>query len=117
MPSERPQQRLMDIIEQSDRVFEYVKGHHFESYEQDHKTCDAVERCLARISEAASKLGDYLDQIYPDARWRDVRAIGNILRHRYDEIVHRIIWDSVKNKLPDLRASAAVELERLATLP
>lgn len=113
MPSERPQQHLKDIIEQSDRVFDYVKDHSFETYERDHKSCDAVEHCLARISEAASKLGDYIDPLYPDARWRNVRAIGNILRHRYDEIVHQIIWDSVKNKLADLRASAVKELARL----
>jgi uncharacterized protein with HEPN domain len=113
LPSERPEQRLADIIEQSDRVFGYIAGHTFETYERDHKTCDAVERCLSRVSEAASKLGAYLDDLYPEARWRDARAIGNILRHRYDEVVHTIIWDSVMNKLPALRASAAAELKRL----
>jgi uncharacterized protein with HEPN domain len=113
MPSERPKQRLTDIIQQSDRIFAYVSGHTFESYETDHRTCDAVERCMERVSEAASKLGNYLDELYPDAAWRNARAIGNILRHRYDEVVHAVIWDAVKNKLPALHASAIVELARL----
>jgi uncharacterized protein with HEPN domain len=47
-----------------------------EAYFADEKTIDAVERCLQRISEAAYRLGPYLDDIYPDAPWKEARGIG-----------------------------------------
>ena len=42
----------------------------------DAKTLDAVERCLARISEAAIKLGADAERLCPQIPWRDIRGIG-----------------------------------------
>ena len=84
-----------------------------EQYLADEKTTDAVERCLQRISEAAAKLGSELDTRYPDAPWRQARGIGNILRHRYDDVIDELIWKSIREDLPQLRQSAAAELKRL----
>ena len=112
MPSERPKQRLQDVVEQCDRIFDHVAEHTFEAYERDQKTSDAVERCLSRISEACVKLGDSLDALYPETPWREMRGYGNVLRHRYEEI---LVWRTVKEDLPLLRASAVAELRRLET--
>lgn len=38
-----------------------------DDYARDQRTKDAVERCLQRISEAAYKLGAYIDALYPEA--------------------------------------------------
>ena len=84
-----------------------------EAYFAHEKTIDAVERCLQRISEAAYKLGPYLDDLYPDAPWKQARGIGNILRHKYDEIAEGLIWASIQDDVPRLRSSALVEIERL----
>jgi uncharacterized protein with HEPN domain len=84
-----------------------------EAYLADEKTIDAVERCLQRISEAASRLGPYVDNIYPDAPWKDARGIGNILRHKYDQVTEDLIWASIESDVPGLRKSALQEIERL----
>jgi uncharacterized protein with HEPN domain len=55
-------------------------------FEEDRKTCDAVERCLERISEAAAKLGDLAPILMPEQPWPKIRALGNRLRHEYDAI-------------------------------
>jgi uncharacterized protein with HEPN domain len=113
LPSERPQQRLADVIEQIDRICAHVADHTFEQYQSDQKTSDAVERCMSRVSEACSKLGTYLDALYPDTPWREMRGYGNVLRHRYEEIVHALIWKTIERDLPKIRASAVAELSRL----
>jgi len=84
-----------------------------DAYFNDEKTIDAVERCLQRISEAAYNLGTYLDSLYPDAPWKDARGIGNILRHKYDQVTDDLIWASIEADLPRLRKSALQEIERL----
>lgn len=66
MPSNRPKQRLIDIIENIDRVRSYVNGLHYDTYRDSPIVQDAVERCFARISEAAVKLGYRMDS--PDIR-------------------------------------------------
>jgi len=84
-----------------------------DAYFTDEKTIDAVERCLQRISEAAYKLGSYLDDIYPDAPWKNARGVGNILQHKYDQVTEDLIWASIEEDIPRLRKRALREIGRL----
>ena len=56
---------------------------------------DAVLRCLQCISEAATKLGAEAERLMPDQPWKGIRGIGNPLRHEYDSLEDRLIWEAV----------------------
>jgi len=113
LPSSKRLDRLGDIVENCDRIARHVSGMSRDAYFADEKTIDAVERCLQRISEAAYKLGAYLDDIYPDTPWKSARGIGNILRHKYDQVTEDLIWASIEEDIPRLRKSALREIGRL----
>ena len=67
-------------------------------------TVDAVERCLARITEAAIRIGpERMDEISPGLPMQQVRGLGNLLRHAYFVIDHGTIWSTIKDSLPPLR--------------
>jgi uncharacterized protein with HEPN domain len=66
LPSERPARRLEDIVENVRAIRRYTDGMNEAEFSEDRKTYDAVERCLERISEAASKLGDLAPDLVPD---------------------------------------------------
>lgn len=55
------------------------------------------------ISEAAIRLGDEAAELYPSLPWRDIRGIGNWLRHAYDRVDPQIMWDTVQGDLPRLK--------------
>jgi uncharacterized protein with HEPN domain len=114
LPSERPLKRLQDIVENCDRIMHYTNGLRAQTYAPNTITVDAVERCLQRISEAAMKLGDYLDEAYPDVPWKKMRAMGNILRHRYEEVMAEITWQTATVEVPRFRTCALLEIERLS---
>jgi uncharacterized protein with HEPN domain len=84
----------------------------FEAYSGDMRTVDAVERCLARISEAAVRLGGAALDLCPDVPWADIRGIGNHLRHAYETIDQRIVWRVVTRELPPLQRACADALQR-----
>ncbi len=113
MPSEKPAQRLEDIIENAQAIQRYIAGMDLAAFEEDHRTYDAVERCLERISEAAAKLGDLALVLMPEQPWRKVRALGNRLRHEYDAIREDRLWDIVQIDLPSLCAACDDVLRRL----
>lgn len=115
MSSNRPKDRIEEIIENGRRILSYVDGMTEQSFAADQKTVDAVERCLMRMSEAAYKLGSELDERYPSAGWRNLRGLGNPLRHQYDMIRPGEIWAGIQVALPAILASAREELERLGT--
>src|SRR5436305_514252 len=56
LPSDKPVQRLNDILENIDWILQYTIDSGLEEFSQDRQCRDAVERCLQRISEAARKL-------------------------------------------------------------
>jgi uncharacterized protein with HEPN domain len=40
---------------------------------------------------------------HPDQPWREIAAIGNLLRHEYRYIADDIIWKIASKSLPSLR--------------
>ena len=113
MSSDKPSRRLEDILENVLAIERYVSGMDLAAFERDSKTCDAVERCLERISEAAAKLGDQALVLAPDQPWPNIRALGNRLRHEYDDIRNDRLWDIVQVSLPGLRAACEQALQSL----
>jgi uncharacterized protein with HEPN domain len=113
LPSEKPARRLEDIVENARAIERYTAGMDEEAFSRDDKTCDAVERCLQRISEAAFKLGDLATALMPDQPWHQIRALGNRLRHEYDGIREDRLWDIVQTDLPGLIVACENALRRL----
>jgi uncharacterized RmlC-like cupin family protein/uncharacterized protein with HEPN domain len=112
VPSRDATQALEDIVANIQRIESYIKGISFEEYSGDTRTMDAVERCLARISEAAMRLGDAAPGLCPNVPWADIRGIGNHLRHAYETIDQRIVWRVVTRELAPLQRACADALER-----
>jgi uncharacterized protein with HEPN domain len=117
LPSDRPARRLEDIVENAQAIQVYVAGMDVTAFKTDQKTYDAVERCLERISEAAAKLGDLASSLVPGQPWREIRALGNRLRHEYDAIREDRLWDIVQVDLPPLRAACEDAVRRLREGP
>ena len=86
MPSSRPLDRFNDIIDNIDALAGYTAGVDETQFLADRKTRDACERCLARISEAAIKLGPLAEQLAPNQPWNQIRGLGNRLRHAADAL-------------------------------
>jgi uncharacterized protein with HEPN domain len=70
----------------------------------------AITRCLEIISEASRRLFPEIRARHPEIPWRQVSGSGNIYRHDYEEVAHRLVWGSVHESLPALRVMARTEL-------
>jgi uncharacterized protein with HEPN domain len=103
-PSER---WFRDIVEAIAMIEEFTSGMDFETFRSNPMAVAAVERKLQVISEAAIRLGNKAEQRIPDQPWRDIRGIGNQLRHAYQRIDLETIWNAVTVDLPPLRAAVS----------
>lgn len=113
MPSSRPIDRFNDIIDNIDAIAAYTAGMDETQFLADRKTYDASERCLARISEAAVKLGLLAEQLAPDQPWAQIRSLGNRLRHEYPDINQESIWKTVSEDLPSLKRDCQAAVRQL----
>ena len=112
MPFSDPYYRLADIYESTAAVESFVEGMTFAEFCAEEKTVAAVERKLSVISEAAVRLGEEGPRLCPDISWRDVRGIGNWLRHQYDRVDRETIWTTVERDLPAMKSFVFQVLER-----
>jgi len=60
---------LADILENLERIQDYVAGLDREAFGGDTLRRDAVERCLERICEAAFRLGEKAAELAPSQPW------------------------------------------------
>lgn len=116
MPSKHdPADSIADIIENADRVATYITGMDRDGFARNDLVRDGVERCIERICEAAHRLGDHADRLMPGQNWRDIRGMGNQLRHAYDRINVDIIWKVAAEDLPGVAEEAQLALQRVGT--
>jgi uncharacterized protein with HEPN domain len=113
LPSDTPILRLEDILANIELIQDYTHGYSPETFANDRKCQDAVERCVSRISEAASKLEGSIESIIPDQPWPQIRAVGNVLRHEYDRVNPIFIWRIVSEDLLPLKIAIQTALDRL----
>jgi uncharacterized protein with HEPN domain len=101
--SKRPQLRLLHIRDEIDGVAAALHGVSFEKYRESYTLRRAAERAVQIISEAAKALPSELLARYPDAPWNAIIGIGNVLRHEYQKIDDKRLWDILTVHLPQLR--------------
>ena len=77
----------------------------------------SVKYALLIISEAAQKLDTIATELCPGIPWREIRGLGNRLRHEYDMIDVARNWLVVEKDLPPLKQSVQAALLRLRESP
>lgn len=87
MSFKNPPERLFaDIADAIAMIEQFTSGMNAEDFRSNAMAVAAVERKLQIISEAAVRLGNEAETRIPDLAWRDIRGIGNHLRHAYERI-------------------------------
>jgi uncharacterized protein with HEPN domain len=83
----------------------FTVGKIFSDYQSDRMLQAAIERELEIIGEALNRLEDMdktaLEKHLPE--YRKIIGLRNVLAHGYDVVDNEIIWDLVKNKIPELK--------------
>jgi uncharacterized protein with HEPN domain len=99
--TERQRLRLEHIVENAARIAGYRDGITYDQFAANPMLHDAVERCLARITEAAIRAGeDVMSKVAPDVSPHVYRGFGNALRHDYDQLDLHTIWLTATKDIP-----------------
>ena len=96
---------INDILETIARVEQITRGKSFQDFEGSWQLRWIVQRALEIISEASRAIPDEIANTRPEIPWRKVRGIGNVLRHEYEGLSDRIIWNVVTDELPRLKTA------------
>jgi uncharacterized protein with HEPN domain len=112
-----PQRWFQDILDAIAMIHQFTSDMDFETFRADPMAVSAVERKLQIISEAAVRLAEEAERPCPGLPWRDIRGIGNQLRHSYERIDLSTVWNTVVDDLPPLKTSIEGVLRALQSGP
>ena len=96
---------LKDILDSIKKIEKYTKGLFFDKFANDELIQDGVVRNLEIIGEAVKNIPEDIKSEYPAIDWKKIAGLRDILVHAYFGIDIEIVWDVVKNKIPDLEQS------------
>jgi uncharacterized protein with HEPN domain len=101
--------RLTDMRDAIIGIEGVVADAAFEAFSDNRGMQRAVEPGLEIISEASRHLPADFTALAPEIPWRQIAAIGNLLRHDYQRTDLKATWNIVMEHLPPL----AVAIDRL----
>ena len=93
------------ILEAIANIEADIAGHDFDSFRDDRRTRQLVERNLEIISEASRRLPTHLKDEENDIAWTAIAGIGNILRHDYHRSHPSVVWETCKKDLEPLKTA------------
>jgi uncharacterized protein with HEPN domain len=104
---------LRQIVDYIDDIEAYVKSTDFAGFEDNRLLQDAVIRKIELIGEAAKRLSvNFWEQYRDTSPLAEAVSTRNRLIHQYDDIDLRIIWNTIKNDLPNLKRRLTDFLEK-----
>jgi uncharacterized protein with HEPN domain len=103
---------LIDMATSIERIREVAGETNLAALRGDWRRLAILERQVEIISEASRRLNDEERQLTHDIPWREIAAIGNILRHEYKRVDVVILWDVCTVHLEPL----SIAVEKLMTM-
>jgi uncharacterized protein with HEPN domain len=96
---------VRDILEAAEKAVFYSEGLSYSTFLTDTRTQQAIAMNFVIIGECVARI----IQSYPefaagrgDIPWIKMRGMRNQVAHGYSDINLEMVWDTVKNSLPEL---------------
>jgi len=96
--------RVKDMLGAIASIRRLLNGKTFDVLWRDEIVRAAFERYLEILSEASSRVPEEWQQRHgKDIPWRNIRGLGNQLRHAYNNIDYEILWNVYERELDPLQ--------------
>lgn len=105
--------RLQHIYDAVLEIESYVGNNSYEIFQSNSMMQFACVKQLEIIGEAANHLTPTFRNLYSEIQWREIIALRNLLIHKYFGIDTKILWDIVKNDLPQLKLQIKKILDQI----
>ncbi|MFA5917679.1 MAG: HepT-like ribonuclease domain-containing protein [Candidatus Gracilibacteria bacterium] len=92
-----------EILKAINKIEKYVGKMSFDEFCDDEKTFDACCMMLQHIGECGVKLLNLTGGNYKNIPFIDMRGFRNKITHDYMGVDEKIIWETIKESIPELK--------------
>jgi uncharacterized protein with HEPN domain len=100
--SKDPKEYLRHIHDECLYIISVGKNLNYEEFLDDETLKRAIVRSLEIIGEAARKIPADVKLKWNTIQWKNMAGMRDRLIHDYMGVNYTIVWDVVKNKIPDM---------------
>ena len=103
---------MRHILDECDFIVSITQSLSKEEFVKDGQLRRAIERSLEIIGEASKKIPDETKATMVSIPWKNMSGMRDRLIHDYHGVNYSIVWDVVKNKIPELKENLSSILEK-----
>ena len=92
--------RLKHMLDSTRSILQFLEGKQRKDLDDDRLLLSGIIRELQILGEAAGKISEKTQDLYPGLPWRQLVGMRNRLIHAYFDVDNEIIWATVNNNLP-----------------
>lgn len=100
-----------DILDEISKIELLVGEVTYEQFADEFRINYAAVRALEIIGEATKRLPMEVREAYPSVPWREMAGMRDRIIHGYDTVDLRIVWDTIRQRIPALKTLIAQILE------
>jgi len=94
---------IEDIVDAMDKALKFTEGMSYEEFAHDEKTLFAVVRAIEIIGEAVKNIPEDVRKKYPEIPWKGMAGMRDKVIHGYFGVDAKVVWDTVKRRIPELK--------------
>ncbi len=100
--SKDPEEFLRHILDECSYIISVSENLLFDDFVEDQTLKRAVVRSLEIIGEATKKIPADFKAKWNTIQWKNMAGMRDRLIHDYMGVNYNIVWDVVKNKIPQM---------------
>ena len=108
--SKEPKEYLRHIQDECRYIISVSKELQYEDFLEDETLKRAIVRSLEIIGEATKKIPADVKVKWNSIPWKNMAGMRDRLIHDYVGVNYTLVWDVMKNKVPDMYLQIAVLL-------
>jgi uncharacterized protein with HEPN domain len=94
---------LRDILDSIEKIEKYINNLSYKEFSKNLMVIDAVVRNLEIIGEATKNLSKEVKSLHSKIPWKEMAGMRNKVIHEYFGVNLKIIWKTIKERLPELK--------------
>jgi uncharacterized protein with HEPN domain len=106
--------RLMHILEAINEIENYTSNVDFEKFMDNSMMRFASIKQMEIIGEASNHISQEIKEKFSTIEWSQIIGMRNVFVHEYFGVDTTIVWEIIKNDLPELRSKIELILESIS---
>ena len=104
---------LRHMLDEINFIINETEGMEFEHFMNNEVLKRACSRSLEIIGEAAKNISPDFKKTSKDVEWKKISGLRDKIVHHYFGVNWDIMWDVMKNKIPQLKTQTVLMLNSL----